>query len=98
VQAVQSTSTTTCGGSAGTVTIAYLRVGTVTVINKPTAIKPNTTINVGIVKLVLNEQHAFTTPDRGLTVNAVHATVNLLGSPALNLVLASSESDIGNCP
>jgi MBG domain-containing protein len=98
VQAVQSTSATTCGGSAGTVTIAYLRVGTVTVINKPTAIKPNTTLNVGIVKLVLNEQHTFITPDHGLTVNAVHATANVLGSPVLNVVIASSESDIGNCP
>jgi hypothetical protein len=98
VGAVQSTSSTTCGGSAGTVTIAYLRVGGVTVISKPTPIKPNTTINVGVVKLVINEQTPISSPDQGLQVNALHATVNVLGLARVNVVLASSESDIGNCP
>ena len=95
--AVQSTSTTTCAGSSGTTTIAYLKVGSTVVIAKPTAIAPNTTVNVGIVKLVLNEQTAFSTPDDGLTVNAVHVTVNVLGVVTANVVVASSESDIGNC-
>jgi hypothetical protein len=94
---VQSTSTTTCAGSSGSTTIAYLKVGTTVVIAKPTAIPPNTTVNVGIVKLVLNEQTAFSTPDDGLTVNAVHVTVNVLGLVTANVVVASSESDIGNC-
>jgi|GEM_PF-1012829 len=95
--AVQSTSTTTCAGSSGTTTIAYLKVGGTVVIAQPTAIAPNTTINVGIVKLVLNEQIAFSTPDDGLTVNAVHVTVNVLGLVTANVVVASSESDIGGC-
>jgi hypothetical protein len=96
--AVQSTSTTTCGGSSGTTTIAYLKVGGTVVIAKPTNIAPNTTINVGVVKLVLNEQKVISGPDAGLTVNAVHVTVNALGLAKTDVVLSSSESDIGNCP
>ncbi|MEN3359636.1 MAG: hypothetical protein V7637_3618 [Mycobacteriales bacterium] len=96
--AIRSTSTTTCAGSTGTTTIAFLKVGSTVVISQPTNIAPNTTVNVGVVKLVLNEQIPITTPDAGLTVNAVHVTVNALGLAATNVVVASSESDIGNCP
>jgi hypothetical protein len=95
--AVKSTSTTTCAGSSGSTTIAYLKVGSTVVIAQPTSIPPNTTVNVGIVKLVLNEQIPFSTPDDGLTVNAVHVTVNVLGAVTANVVVASSESDIDNC-
>ena len=55
-------------------------------------------LNVGVVKLVLNEQLPFSTPDKGLTVNAVHATVNTIGLAKVDLIVASSKSDIGNCP
>lgn len=96
--AVQSTSTTTCAGSSGTTTIAYLKVGSTVVIAQPTSIAPNTQVNVGVVKLVLNEQIPFSTPGDGLTVNAVHVAVNVLGVVTANVVVASSESDIGNCP
>ncbi|MEV0970884.1 vWA domain-containing protein [Microtetraspora glauca] len=98
VKTVNSSSTTTCAGSTGTTTIAFLKVGNTVVIAEPTNIQPNTTVNVGVVKLVLNEQIPFTTPDKGLTVNAVHITVDALGLAKTNVVLASSESDIGNCP
>jgi hypothetical protein len=94
---VQSTSTTTCAGSSGSTTIDYLKVGPTVVINHSTNIAPNTTVNVGIVKLVLNEQIPFSTPDDGLTVNAVHVTVGVLGAVTANVVVASSESDVGNC-
>lgn len=79
-------------------TIAFLKVGNTVVIAEPTNVAPNTTVNVGVVKLVLNEQTPITTPDKGLTVNAVHVTVDALGLAKTNVVLASSESDIGNCP
>jgi hypothetical protein len=98
INGVQSTSTTSCSGSSGTTTIAFLQVGSTVVISKPTPIAPNTTINVGVVKLVLNEQTPVSGPDKGLTVNAVHLTVNSLGLAAVNIIAASSESDIGNCP
>ena len=55
-------------------------------------------MNVGVVSLVLNEQIPFSTPDDGLTVNAVHLSVNVLGLATTNIVVASAESDIGNCP
>lgn len=98
VKTINSSSTTTCAGSSGTTTIAFLKVGNTVVISQPTDIPPNTTVNVGVVKLVLNEQTPVTTPDKGLTVNSVHITVDALGLAKTNVVLASSESDIGNCP
>jgi hypothetical protein len=45
--AVQSSSTTTCAGSTGSVTIAALTVGGTVLIAHPTPIAPNTAINVG---------------------------------------------------
>jgi hypothetical protein len=101
LRAVQSTSTTTCSGSSGTTTIAYLKVGSTVVIAAPTNVAPNTVITVGVVRLVLNEQIPFSTPDNGLTVNAVHVTASVLGLGGLlaaNVTVASSKSDIGNCP
>jgi Ice-binding-like len=96
--AVQSSSTTTCAGSTGTTTIAFLKVGGTVVIGQPTQVAPNTRISVGVVSLVLNEQTRFTTPDKGLTVNAIRIDVNTLGLATVHIVVASSESDIGNCP
>jgi hypothetical protein len=97
IGAVSATSTTTCAGSSGTTTIASLKVGTTVVIGSPTQVAPNTTVNVGVVRLVLNEQVPVGGPDAGLTVNAVHATVNA-GAARLDVVVASAESDIGGCP
>ncbi len=95
---VQSTSTTTCAGSTGGTTIAFLSVGGVVVVGQPTQIAANTSVSVGVVSLVLNEQLPLTGTDRGLTVNAVHVRVSTLGLATVNLVVASSQSDIGNCP
>lgn len=94
---VHSKSTTTCTGSHGATTIAYLEVGDTVVIAKPTRIKPNTHITLGVISLVLNEQIPLTGADHGLTVNAIHISVNALVATA-DIVIASSESDIGNCP
>ena len=97
LQAVQSTSTTTCLASGGTTTIAYLKVGTDVVISKPTAVAPNTTLTVGLVTLVLNQQIPLTGADKGLLVNAVDVRANVLGLVQANVTVASSESDIENC-
>ena len=95
---VQSSSTTSCTGSTGSTTIAFLSVGGVVVIAQPTQIAPNTGVTVGVVTLVLNEQLPFTGHDRGLTVNAVHVNVNTLGLAVVDIVVASAQSDIINCP
>jgi hypothetical protein len=95
---VQSSSATTCAGSTGSTTIAFLSVGGVVVIAQPTQIAPNTGVTVGVVTLVLNEQLPFTGTDRGLTVNALHVNVNTLGLAVVDIVVASSQSDIINCP
>ncbi len=86
---VQSSSTTTCAGSSGAVTIASISVGGIPV-NVSVHPGPNTTISVLGVTLVLNEQ---TPVPGGLTVNAVHVKVAGL----LDVVLASATSDIHNC-
>lgn len=97
IGAVQSQSTSTCQAANGSTTIAYLKVGGVVVISKPTAVAPNTKISVAGVSLILNEQIAS---PGVLTVNAVHVKINALGLNAVtaNVVLASSTSDIHNCP
>lgn len=59
---------------------------------------PGHLLSAAGVTLVLNEQIPVTGPDTGLTVNALHLTANGLGLVQANVVLASSESDIGNCP
>lgn len=97
IEGVEARSVTTCAGSIGTTTIGKLKVGGTTVIGSPTAVAPNTAVNLGIVKLVLNEQIPFSTPDEGLTVNAVHVTINL-GITHVDAIVGSAESDIADCP
>jgi hypothetical protein len=94
IGAVQSASATSCAGSAGSTTIASLSIGR-TVIALSSQIKPNTTIDVGILKIVLNQQIPITGAEKGLTVNAIHITAL---NNAINLIVASASSDIGNCP
>jgi hypothetical protein len=98
IRGLQAVSTTTCAGSSGSVTIGYLKVGTKVVIGTATVIRPNTTLVVGSVKLTLNAQSAVSTPDHGLTVAALRVSINQTGSTSISAVLASAESDIGNCP
>jgi hypothetical protein len=95
IGAVQSSSATSCAGSSGSATIASLKIGTHTILPSPSPVRPNTTINLGILKIVLNQQISFTGADSGLTVNAIHITAI---NAAVNLIVASSTSDIGNCP
>ncbi len=97
IGSIEATSTTTCDGSVGTTTIGSLKVGGTTVISTPTVIAPNTAVNLGVVHLVLNEQIPFSFPDDGLTVNAVHITINL-GITHLDAIVGSAESDIADCP
>jgi len=89
---VQSASNTTCAGSSGSVTVTSITVAGVP-LNIALHPAPNTTINVAGITLVLNEQLPVAGADQGLTVNAVH--VKALG--LLDVVLASSTSDIHNC-
>jgi hypothetical protein len=96
IESVQSTSTTSCDGSTGATTIAYLKIGSTVVIATPTLVPPNTHVTVGPVSLVLNEQ--VPGPTIGLTVNGIHLSVSGGGLAQTNLVVASAKSGIGNCP
>ena len=89
---VQSSSTTTCAGSSGDTTVTSLSVGGIPV-NVNLHPGANTTVSVLGVTIVLNEQSAVPGADQGLTVNAVH--IKALG--LLDVVIASSTSDIHNC-
>jgi hypothetical protein len=89
---VQSSSHTTCAGSSGDATVTSITVGGV-VVNVNVHPGPNTTISVLGITLVFNEQVPVPGADQGLTVNAVH--IKAIG--LLDVVLASSTSDIHNC-
>jgi hypothetical protein len=89
--AVHSASGTNCAGSKGITTIGYLKVGSTVLINTANNPAPNTTIPLGIGKLVLNEQ---TPVSGGLMVNAIHLIVPGIA----NVVIASTTSDMHGCP
>jgi hypothetical protein len=86
---INSTCTATPAGATGSGTIAG---GTISVLGIPTTLAadaaPNTTVNLAIGKIVLNEQ--TTDPSTGvLTVNAVHIT--LLGGAGANLIIGHAQ-------
>ncbi len=97
LQGVQSTSTTSCTASSGSMTIAYLKIGTTVVVSKTTAFAPNSEITVGGITLTLNQQIAFGGADSGLIVNAVAISVNTGGLLTAYGTVASSTSDILDC-
>jgi hypothetical protein len=92
--AVTTTSDTSCAGSTGSTTIAYLSVGGHVVINSPTVIAPNTHVTVAGITLVLNEQLPI---PGGLRVNAVHVSVGN-GTSSIYITVAHAETSIDNCP
>jgi hypothetical protein len=96
---VFSGSKTTCSGSTGVTTIAYLSIGGDVVISHPTVVAPNTHLTVGQFNVNLNEQTPFTLPlDRGLQVDGITISFGPPSSVTGHLIVASSESDIGDCP
>jgi hypothetical protein len=88
--AVNTSSGTTCAGSAGTTSIASLTIGGQGI--NVNDLAPNTTIPLLLpgAKLVLNER--ISAPGE-LTVNAIHLIVPGIA----DVVIASSKSDIHNC-
>ena len=96
--AASSSSTSTCAARTGGTSIAFLQVGSVPIITTTTVVAPNTHITVGGVSIVLNEQIPLNGPDNWLTVNAVHIAVHIPLVGGADIVIASSSSDIANCP
>lgn len=92
-----ATSTASCEGAFGSTTVAFVKIGNLLVFSSPVPPAPNTTINVGLVEVVVNEQLPAAGPGKGLTVNAVHVTSPANGS-LVNLVVASARSGISTCP
>lgn len=98
-RAVISASKTTCAGSTGGTFISFLSIGGDVVISHPQAIAPDTHLTVGPFSVNLNEQTPFTLPaDKGLLVDAITLSFGAPKSVAGHLIVASSESDIGDCP
>jgi hypothetical protein len=85
--AVTSTSTSNCGGSSGSSSIAGLKIAGVPVTVSPGT---NTKITAGPLTITFNEQQPVS---GGLLVNAIH--ISLPG--VADVVLASARSDIHNC-
>jgi len=100
VQGVHADSTTTCAGSAGSTTIAFLQIGS-TIVGVSVGPLPQNVRPPGFpidgIDVVLNEQIPLTPATNpqgpGLLVNAVHVT-----TPSSNVVIGSARSDIHLCP
>ena len=94
VKAVESHALATCLATSGDTTIAMASADGTAIIPAQIPFLPNTTIDLGVVKLILNEQVSSAGPGgRTLTVNAVHLSVTGLA----DIFLASSTSEIHNC-
>jgi hypothetical protein len=92
VSGVKATSTSTCGGASGTVSLT-LTIGGVPI---AVSLAPNSVIDLGVAKLVLNEQKPVPGADAGLTVNAVHLVASALLANG-DVIVGSATSDIHNC-
>jgi hypothetical protein len=96
---LQSSSSASCvNGQAVLSGSSYLAVASVRVdggqpVVLPVSPPPNTVIDLGVVRLVLNEQ---TTTSNSITVNAVHLTVNAPPVATADVVISHTHSDI-NC-
>jgi hypothetical protein len=90
VTGVTATSQSRCGSATGSTTLTLFVGG----IQQTVSLGPNTVVDLGVAKLVLNEQRPVPGADNGLTVNAVHLTA--LGG-AVDVIVGSATSDVHNC-
>jgi hypothetical protein len=103
---VTTTSKTTCNASTGktssvgTTDIVYLKIGGTVIVGAgglyapDTTFTPNFTINLGLAKVVINEQIPIT---NGLAVNAVDVTAGIPNLLTTQVIVAHAESDIEGC-
>jgi hypothetical protein len=97
VKLVSAQSSTSCTSSTGSVTIAYLAIGPTVVISKQTTEKPNTSISLAGITIILNQQTPVTGSTHGLTVNGIHIVVALSALVHADVVMASATSTIAGC-
>ena len=97
---IRAESAATCNGVRGSTEVVGLTVaGKAVEIDAFAQSQPVTVevLNVGTVKVVVNEQNSTTSPgSREITVNAVHVTVT--GLLQAEVILSSAHSDINGCP
>ena len=93
---VTVSSTTTCAGSIGTVTIGYLSVGGHVVINTTTVVKAGTHLSVAGIKVELNVQVPAPAPNIGLRVDALRVTIGNAVS-SIYVTVGHAESLIRKC-
>src|SRR2546426_6892396 len=97
---IRAESEATCNGVRGSTEVVGLTVGGKAVgVDAFAQSQPVTVegLNVGTVKVVVNEQKSTTSPgSREITVNAVHVTVT--GLLQAEVILSSAHSDINGCP
>src|SRR2546427_3633648 len=97
---IRAESAATCNGVRGSTEVVGLTVaGKAVEIDAFAQRQPVTVevLNVGTVKVVVNEQNSTTSPgSREITVNAVHVTVT--GLLQAEGILSSAHSDINGCP
>lgn len=81
-----------CGvDPTATTTIAYLKVGNTVVIGQRTQVRPNTVVNVGALKLILNEQSTHASEGTSSSsVAAIRLKANVLGLVTADVVVSSA--------
>ena len=93
VDGVTAISGTQCIGTRAYASIARLQIGPRVLIGKAQQPAPNTTINLLVGKLILNEQLPVPGADQGVQVNALHLIV-----PGVeDVIVASATSGIHGC-
>lgn len=89
LRGVQATSRSTCAAATGATTLTLTIAG----VPRQVSLAPNSTIDLGLAKLVLNEQKPVPGSDKGLTVNAAHLTL----PGGTDVVIGSTTSAAHNC-
>lgn len=87
---VKAISTSTCDAATGKTSLTLRIAGKET----PVPDVPNTKIDLGAARLVINEQTPVAGADHGVTVNAIHLQ-DAVG--LIDVILASATSDAHNC-
>jgi hypothetical protein len=97
LRGVKGWSSVTCGSSHGTTTVAFLKVGTQSVISRRATFSNGKSLTVGPLTIVFNQVVRHGPPDRTRLVNAVHITANVPHVAYLDVIVSSALAGVADC-